>query len=119
MCVLHYDVLRPVFLAISGSNFIATLTLGGAGAHASYYHKANDTVLLNSIGFLLCLLLFTNVLVSVFITNIFIPQLQLGVEFEASTRMQETSVSFGYQLDVPKANLLFKGMASACMFTDF
>nr|ACI33382.1 Mitochondrial import receptor subunit TOM40 homolog [Salmo salar] len=62
----------------TGSNFIATLTLGGAGAHASYYHKANDT-------------------------------LQLGVEFEASTRMQETSVSFGYQLDVPKANLLFKG----------
>lgn len=25
--------------------------------------------------------------------------------------MQDTSVSFGYQLDVPKANLLFKGTA--------
>ncbi|XP_051728111.1 mitochondrial import receptor subunit TOM40B [Ctenopharyngodon idella] len=62
----------------TGSNFIATLTLGGAGAHGSYYHKAND-------------------------------QLQVGVEFEASTRMQETSVSFGYQLDVPKADLVFKG----------
>ncbi|KAL4657668.1 hypothetical protein GN956_G5056 [Arapaima gigas] len=62
----------------TGSNYIATLTLGGAGAHASYYHKAND-------------------------------QLQVGVEFEASTRMQDTSVSFGYQLDLPKANLLFKG----------
>ncbi|XP_064204721.1 mitochondrial import receptor subunit TOM40 homolog [Anguilla rostrata] len=62
----------------TGSNYIATLTVGGAGAHASYYHKAND-------------------------------QLQVGVEFEASTRMQDTSVSFGYQLDVPKANLLFKG----------
>lgn len=36
-------------------------------------------------------------------------QLQVGVEFEASTRMQDTSVSFGYQLDLPKANLLFKG----------
>jgi len=35
----------------------------------------------------------------------------VGVEFEASTRMQETSASFGYQLDVPKANLLFKGTA--------
>uniref|UniRef100_A0AAY5LB98 Mitochondrial import receptor subunit TOM40 homolog n=1 Tax=Esox lucius TaxID=8010 RepID=A0AAY5LB98_ESOLU len=69
---------NPDILVGSGSNFIATLTLGGAGAHASYYHKANDT-------------------------------LQVGVEFEASTRMQETSVSFGYQLDVPKANLLFKG----------
>ncbi|KAG9482114.1 hypothetical protein GDO78_011029 [Eleutherodactylus coqui] len=33
----------------------------------------------------------------------------VGVEFEASTRMQDTSVSFGYQLDLPKANLLFKG----------
>lgn len=31
------------------------------------------------------------------------------MEFEASTRMQDTSVSFGYQLDLPKANLLFKG----------
>lgn len=36
-------------------------------------------------------------------------QLQVGVEFEASTRMQDTSVSFGYQLDLPKANLLLKG----------
>uniref|UniRef100_A0A3Q3WZD7 Uncharacterized protein n=1 Tax=Mola mola TaxID=94237 RepID=A0A3Q3WZD7_MOLML len=62
----------------TGGNYIATLTLGSAGAHASYYHKANE-------------------------------QLQVGVEFEASTRMQDTSVSFGYQLDVPKANLLFKG----------
>ncbi|XP_063041001.1 mitochondrial import receptor subunit TOM40B [Engraulis encrasicolus] len=62
----------------TGSNFIATMTLGGAGAHCSYYHKANDT-------------------------------LQLGVEFEASARMQDTSVTFGYQLDLPKANLLFKG----------
>lgn len=39
-------------------------------------------------------------------------QLQVGVEFEASTRMQDTSVSFGYQLDVPKANLQFKGRLS-------
>ncbi|KAM6986687.1 mitochondrial import receptor subunit TOM40 homolog [Aplochiton taeniatus] len=62
----------------TGNNFIATLTVGGAGAHASYYHKAND-------------------------------QLQVGVELEASTRMQDTSVSFGYQLDLPKANLLCKG----------
>jgi len=62
----------------TGDNYVATLTLGGAGAHATYYHKAND-------------------------------QLQVGVEFEASTRMQDTTTSFGYQLDVPKANLLFKG----------
>ncbi|KAM4600715.1 mitochondrial import receptor subunit TOM40 homolog [Polymixia lowei] len=62
----------------TGDNFVATLTVGGAGAHATYYHKAND-------------------------------QLQVGVEFEGSTRMQDTTTSFGYQLDVPKANLLFKG----------
>uniref|UniRef100_A0A8C6T376 Translocase of outer mitochondrial membrane 40 homolog, like n=2 Tax=Neogobius melanostomus TaxID=47308 RepID=A0A8C6T376_9GOBI len=62
----------------TGSNYIATLTLGSAGAHASYYHKASD-------------------------------QLQVGVEFEGSMRMQDTSVSFGYQIDVPKANLQFKG----------
>ncbi|XP_038623173.1 mitochondrial import receptor subunit TOM40 homolog [Tachyglossus aculeatus] len=62
----------------TAANWLATLTVGQAGAHATYYHKAND-------------------------------QLQVGVEFEASTRMQDTSVSFGYQLDLPKANLLFKG----------
>lgn len=32
------------FIFLSGSNYVATLTLGGAGAHASYYHKANDQV---------------------------------------------------------------------------
>lgn len=62
----------------TGDNYVATLTLGSGGAHATYYHKAND-------------------------------QLQVGVEFEANTRMQETTTSLGYQLDVPKANLLFKG----------
>lgn len=62
----------------TASNWTGTLTLGQAGAHATYYHKAND-------------------------------QLQVGVEFEASTRMQDTSVTLGYQLDLPKANLLFKG----------
>ncbi|KAM3873133.1 mitochondrial import receptor subunit TOM40 homolog [Diretmus argenteus] len=62
----------------TGDNYVATLTVGGAGAHATYYHKAND-------------------------------QLQVGVEFEGNTRMQDTTTSFGYQLDLPKANLLFKG----------
>lgn len=36
-------------------------------------------------------------------------QLQIGVEFEASTKMQDTQTSLAYQLDVPKANLVFKG----------
>uniref|UniRef100_A0A2I2YII4 Translocase of outer mitochondrial membrane 40 n=1 Tax=Gorilla gorilla gorilla TaxID=9595 RepID=A0A2I2YII4_GORGO len=54
------------------NNWLATVTLGQAGMHATYYHKASD-------------------------------QLQVGVEFEANTRMQDTSISFGYQLDLPKA----------------
>lgn len=29
---------------MTGDNYVATLTLGGAGAHATYYHKANDQV---------------------------------------------------------------------------
>lgn len=45
-----------------------------------------------------------------------VKQLQVGVEFEASTRMQDTSASFGYQLDLPKANLLFKGKYEAFSF---
>lgn len=36
----------------SGDNYVATLTLGGAGAHATYYHKANDQV--SNIDVLLC-----------------------------------------------------------------
>lgn len=31
------------------------------------------------------------------------------MEFEASTRLQDTSVAFGYQLELPKGNLLFRG----------
>ncbi|XP_057270616.1 mitochondrial import receptor subunit TOM40 homolog, partial [Pezoporus wallicus] len=62
----------------SAPNWIGTLTLGQAGAHATYYHRANE-------------------------------QLQVGVEFEASTRLQDSSVAFGYQLELPKGNLVFKG----------
>ncbi|XP_058865455.1 mitochondrial import receptor subunit TOM40B-like isoform X1 [Acipenser ruthenus] len=36
-------------------------------------------------------------------------QIQVGVEFEASTRTQETTCSFGYQLDIPEANMVFRG----------
>ncbi|XP_053473413.1 mitochondrial import receptor subunit TOM40 homolog [Ictalurus furcatus] len=37
-------------------------------------------------------------------------QIQVGVEFEASTRTQETKFSFGYQMDLPEANMVFRGM---------
>ncbi|XP_054854882.1 mitochondrial import receptor subunit TOM40B isoform X2 [Eublepharis macularius] len=58
--------------------WVATLNLGYGGAHASYYHRAND-------------------------------QIQVGVEFEANTRLQDTSFAFGYQLTLPQANMLFRG----------
>ncbi|XP_044128817.1 mitochondrial import receptor subunit TOM40B [Bufo gargarizans] len=62
----------------SAQNWVATLNIGYGGAHASYYHRANQ-------------------------------QIQVGVEFEANTRLQETSFAFGYHLNIPKANLVFKG----------
>uniref|UniRef100_A0A3B3Z503 Translocase of outer mitochondrial membrane 40 homolog, like n=1 Tax=Poecilia mexicana TaxID=48701 RepID=A0A3B3Z503_9TELE len=40
-------------------------------------------------------------------------QLQLGVELEAGSFWEDSSVTFGYQLDVPKANLQFKGVISS------
>ncbi|XP_018421697.1 PREDICTED: mitochondrial import receptor subunit TOM40B isoform X1 [Nanorana parkeri] len=62
----------------SADNWVTTLNIGYGGAHASYYHKANE-------------------------------QIQVGVEFEANTRLQETSFAFGYHLTIPKANVVFKG----------
>lgn len=37
-------------------------------------------------------------------------QLALGVEFDTNFRMMESTASIGYQIDVPKADLVFKGM---------
>uniref|UniRef100_A0A674HBB2 Translocase of outer mitochondrial membrane 40 n=1 Tax=Taeniopygia guttata TaxID=59729 RepID=A0A674HBB2_TAEGU len=62
----------------SAPSWIGTVTLGQAGAHLTYYHRASE-------------------------------QLQVGVEFEASTRLQDSSVAFGYQLELPRGNLLFRG----------
>jgi len=36
-------------------------------------------------------------------------QLQLGVELEANSRMQEAVASIGYQVDIPKSDVVFKG----------
>lgn len=36
-------------------------------------------------------------------------QLQLGVELEANHRMQEAVTSIGYQVDLPKSDVVFKG----------
>uniref|UniRef100_A0AAY5KQ70 Translocase of outer mitochondrial membrane 40 like n=1 Tax=Esox lucius TaxID=8010 RepID=A0AAY5KQ70_ESOLU len=40
-------------------------------------------------------------------------QIQVGVEFEASTRTQETTASFGYQMELPEANMVFRGMLNS------
>ena len=35
--------------------------------------------------------------------------LQMGVELEGSLRTQEATTTFGYQLELPQANLAFRG----------
>ncbi|XP_042640753.1 mitochondrial import receptor subunit TOM40B-like isoform X3 [Tyto alba] len=57
--------------------WVATLNVGYGGAHASYYHRANE---------------------------------QVGVELEANTRLQDTTFAFGYQLNLPQANMVFRGL---------
>ncbi|KAI9551858.1 hypothetical protein GHT06_022194 [Daphnia sinensis] len=37
-------------------------------------------------------------------------QVQVGVELESNIRAQESVASIGYQIDLPKANLVFRGM---------
>ncbi|KAI9589371.1 hypothetical protein GQX74_007540 [Glossina fuscipes] len=39
-------------------------------------------------------------------------QLQIGVELETSLRMQESVATMGYQVDLPKADLIFRGKCS-------
>jgi len=40
-------------------------------------------------------------------------QLQIGVEVETNFRMQESVAAIGYQIDLPKANLVFRGMVDS------
>lgn len=64
------------------NDFMISGTVGGAGLHVCYFHKASE-------------------------------QLQLGVELETNFRLQESVASFGYQIDLPKANLTFRGMVDS------
>lgn len=66
-------------LYILGPNGVWSGTIGGAGIHACYYHKASE-------------------------------QLQLGVEVDTNFRLRENVASIGYQIDLPKANLVFRGI---------
>ena len=36
--------------------------------------------------------------------------MQFGVEIETDLRMKESTATFGYQYDIPKANATLKGM---------
>lgn len=38
-------------------------------------------------------------------------QLQVGVELEINSRIQESSGTIAYQIDLPKADLIFRGMS--------
>lgn len=38
-----------------------------------------------------------------------IKSFQFGVEVETNSRIEESTASFGYQVDLPKADLVFKG----------
>lgn len=40
------------------------------------------------------------------------PQIQFGVELETNIRTQESQATFGYQIDLNKANLTFRGKFS-------
>jgi hypothetical protein len=43
--------------------------------------------------------------------------LQLGVEFESSLAVKETSATFSYQYDLAKANTTFRGNEQKIVFT--
>ena len=92
---------------MSGPNWVATLNAGKGGAHASYYHRANKQV--NKLTRTLTQMKLGFLTIVASLLCVCVLQIQVGVEFEASTRTQETTASFGYQLDLPEANMVFRG----------
>lgn len=40
-------------------------------------------------------------------------QLQIGVELETNFKMQDSVATIGYQIDLPKADLMFRGMVDS------
>ena len=91
---------------------MATLNAGKGGAHASYYHRANKQVRgrIHSTHtlFYTKLPVFWVCVVAIVPVDVVV-QIQVGVEFEASTRTQETTASFGYRMELPEANMVFRG----------
>ncbi|XP_059574783.1 mitochondrial import receptor subunit TOM40B isoform X2 [Alligator mississippiensis] len=81
-CTATLTLGNPDVISESAPKWVATLNIGCGGAHASYYHKANE-------------------------------QVQVGVEFEANTRLQDTTFAFGYQLNLTQANVIFRGLVDS------
>ncbi|XP_055469227.1 mitochondrial import receptor subunit TOM40B isoform X1 [Psammomys obesus] len=84
-CIYRSNHLLPLYFlppTPPAVHWVATLNVGSGGAHASYYHKANE-------------------------------QVQVGVEFEANTRLQDTTFSFGYHLTLPQADMVFRGLVDS------
>lgn len=129
-------------LVFTAVHWVATLNVGSGGAHASYYHRANEQVsllspcpspsgplrtptgpadLCFSCPHHVCIscapsfcqsplrtpLVFTETDPSPILAHY--SQVQVGVEFEANTRLQDTTFSFGYHLTLPQANMVFRG----------
>lgn len=120
-------------LVFAAVHWVATLNVGSGGAHASYYHRANEQVRPptqpppGSAAPTCCssrartpTLSFhaadagwdpsTQTDASLILAHD--PQVQVGVEFEANTRLQDTAFSFGYHLTLPQANMVFRGEGS-------
>ncbi|KAM9252050.1 mitochondrial import receptor subunit TOM40B isoform 1-T1 [Cariama cristata] len=84
--------------------WVATLNVGYGGAHASYYHRANEQVSIPCASLSpMCPCPPRGLMLSA-------PQVQVGVELEANTRLQDTTFAFGYQLNLPQANMVFRGL---------
>ncbi|KAM6112436.1 mitochondrial import receptor subunit TOM40B isoform 1-T1 [Phoenicopterus ruber ruber] len=84
--------------------WVATLNVGYGGAHASYYHRANEQVSVpHAPPSPVCPPSPEGLTFST-------SQVQVGVELEANTRLQDTTFAFGYQLNLPQANMVFRGL---------
>lgn len=144
-CLFPLFFSPPLTVAV---HWVATLNVGSGGAHASYYHKANEQVRQLSsspsrvsqsessaplsVPRLLAyysshpqsgLRFHTRVPACLYpartpvgftVTDpplVLVPasQVQVGVEFEANTRLQDTTFSFGYHLTLPQADMVFRG----------
>lgn len=101
----------PLCFSLPALKWVATLNVGYGGAHASYYHRANEQVSERPpcvpVPRVSPLPPGPDVFGS--------PQVQVGVELEANTRLQDTTFAFGYQLNLPQANMVFRGERGAVL----